>query len=118
MGLYKICEHAGRARDRCEHSWWGGYRRERVSLSRWANRTISSKDDAASVLEQLRKAVRAGTFDERGLEPPKESSALTFRQFAERYTERHVIAKGLALAKTIDYRLKPLIERFGDTPLI
>ena len=118
MGLYKLCEHTGRARDRCEHAWWGGYRRQRVSLSRWANRTISSKDDAASVLEQLRKAVRAGTFDERGLEPPKESSPLTFRQFAQRHTERHVIAKGLALAKTIDYRLKPLIERFGDTPLI
>jgi len=118
MGLYKLCEHTGRARDRCEHAWWGGYRRQRVSLSRWANRTISSKDDAASVLEQLRKAVRAGTFDERGLEPPKESSPLTFRQFAQRYTERHVIAKGLALAKTIDYRLKPLIERFGDSPII
>ena len=47
-----------------------------------------------------------------------EDSALTFRQFAERYKERHVIAKGLALATTIDYRLKPLIERFGDFALI
>ncbi len=118
MGLYKICEHKGRARDRCEHAWWGGYRRRRVSLSKWANREIYGKDDAASVLEQLRKAVRAGTFDERGLEPPREGSALTFKQLAQRYTERHVIAKGLALAKTIDYRLKPLIERFGDCPLV
>ena len=22
MGLYKICEHKGRLRDRCEHAWW------------------------------------------------------------------------------------------------
>ena len=118
MGLYKICEHKGRARDRCEHAWWGGYRGHRVSLSKWANREIYGKDDAAAVLGQLRAAVRAGTFDDRGLEPPRESSALTFRQFAERYKERHVIAKGLALATTIDYRLKPLIERFGDFALI
>lgn len=111
MGLYKLCEHRGRARDRCPHLWWGGYRRHRVSLSRWANRDILSKDDAASVLEQLRQAVRAGTFDERGLEPPtsKEPAPATFAELAEKYKE-HVIARGLALAKTIDYRLKPLMS--------
>ncbi len=117
MGLYKLCEHKGRARDRCPHPWWGGYRGHRVSLSRWANREILGKDDAASLLEQLRKAVRAGTFDDRGLEPPKESASLTFAELAEKYKQRHVIAKGLALAKVIDYRLKPLVERFGDQPL-
>jgi hypothetical protein len=108
MGLYKLCEHRGRARDRCPHPWWGGYRGHRVSLSRWANRELLSKDDAASVLELLRNAVRAGTFDERGLDPPrpKESAPATFAELAERYKERHVIARGLALAKTIDYRLK------------
>ena len=26
MGLYKICTHKGRARDRCEHAWWGSFR--------------------------------------------------------------------------------------------
>jgi integrase len=119
MGLYKICEHKGRTRDRCPHAWWGGYRGYRVSLSRWANREVLSKDDAESALAQLRQAVRAGTFDERGLEPPKpkESAPATFAEFAQKYKERHVIAKGLALAKTIDYRLKPLIERFGDMAL-
>ena len=39
---------------------------------------------------------------------------MTFRAFAEVYKKRHVLAKGLAMASTIDYRLKPLIERFGD----
>jgi len=39
---------------------------------------------------------------------------VTFAKFAEAYKQRHVLAKGLAVASTIDYRLKPLIERFGD----
>jgi integrase len=39
---------------------------------------------------------------------------MTFGKFAEVYKQRHVLAKGLALSSTIDYRLKPLIERFGD----
>jgi hypothetical protein len=42
---------------------------------------------------------------------------MTFSKFAEVYKQRHVLAKGLALGDTIDYRLKPLIERFGDRPL-
>lgn len=117
MGLYKICEHKGRARDRCEHAWWGSFRGKRVSLAKWANREIKSKTEADTALDDLRAAVRAGTFDERGLEPPVETSPLTFSKFADVYKERHVLAKGLALAETIDYRLKPLIERFGDRQL-
>ena len=46
--------------------------------------------------------------DDRGPEDP-----LTFAQFAQLYADKHARAKDLALAKTIDYRLKPLIERFG-----
>ena len=41
MGLYKLCEHEGRARDRCEHAWWARFRHVRVSLEKWANREIS-----------------------------------------------------------------------------
>jgi integrase len=114
MGLYKICEHKGRARDRCDHVWWGSFRGKRVSLEKWANRDIKTKAEADKALDDLRAAIRAGTFDERGLEPPVETSPLTFSKFADVYKQRHVLAKGLALADTIDYRLKPLIERFGD----
>lgn len=39
---------------------------------------------------------------------------MTFGKFAEIYKQRHVLAKGLALSSTIDYRLKPLIDRFGE----
>jgi integrase len=114
VGLYKLCNHKGRARDRCSHAWWGNFRGKRVSLARWANREIRSKAEANKALEELRAAIRDGSFDERGLDPPPDKSPLTFRKFAEVYKQRHVLAKGLALASTIDYRLKPLIERFGD----
>ena len=57
------------------------------------------------------------TFDERGLDPPPDNSPMTFGKFAEVYKQRHVLAKGLALSSTIDYRLKPLVERFGDRPV-
>jgi hypothetical protein len=33
------------------------------------------------------------------------------------YKERHVFAKKLAIGKTIDYRLKPIVEYFGDRPV-
>src|ERR1700688_1597398 len=65
----------------------------------------SAQDDSRRHVRQA----RGGT--------PREISPQTFRQFAEVYKERHVLAKGLALAKTIDYRLKPLIEGFGDCPM-
>lgn len=118
MGLYKLCEHKGRFRDRCEHTWWARFRHVRVSLEKWANREILSKGDAESVLDALRTAVRAGTFDERGLNPPPETSAaLTFLKLAELYKERHVEAKRLALSKTFDYSVKPLVARFGDWQL-
>jgi integrase len=117
MGLYKICTHKGRARDRCEHAWWGSFRGRRVSLAKWANREIRSKAEADTALDDLRAAIRDGTFDDRGLDPAIEAVPLTFGKFAEVYKQRHVLAKGLALSTTIDYRLKPLIERFGERPI-
>jgi integrase len=117
VGLYKICTHKGRARDRCEHAWWGSFRGKRVSLPKWTNREIGSKAKADVALDELRAAIRDGTFDERGLDPPPDNSPVTFGKFAEVYKQRHVLAKGLALSSTIDYRLKPLIERFGDRPV-
>jgi hypothetical protein len=93
------------------------FKHVRVSLNKWANRDSRTKTEAEAVLEDLRKAVRTGTFDARGVEPPKERSVLTFPDFANIYKERHVQAKGLALAKSIDYRLKPLLDAFADRPL-
>ena len=116
MGLYKLCQHPPRERDRCEHLWWGTFRGVRVSLSRWANREIRSKAEAWIALDELRRAVRNGTFTDKGLEPPRPTT-LTFREFAEIYKKRHVQAKQLATAHHIDYRLKSLVDRFGSWPL-
>jgi integrase len=88
-----------------------------VSLAKWVNREIRSKAEADVALGQLRTTIRDGTFDERGLQPPSDTSSWTFRKLADDYKQRHAMAKGLALADTIDYRLKPLLERFGDRPI-
>jgi integrase len=117
VGLYKLCDHKGRARDRCEHAWWARFRHVRVSLEKWANREIKSKTEADQVFDDLKNAVRAGTFDKRGVEPPREAKPITFRQLAGVCKERHVFAKKLAISETIDYRLKPLIDHFADRPI-
>lgn len=117
MGLYKLCEHKAAARDRCAHLWWASFRGHRVSLSKWANHDIYTKAEAKVVMDDFRAAIRDGTFDARGREPPRVQSELTFRELAAIYKQRHVQAKGLAIAKTIDYRLKPLLQAFADRPL-
>jgi hypothetical protein len=85
MGLHKICKHKGRARDRCKHAWWGSFRGKRVSLAKWTNREIKSKAEADKALDELTAAIRDGTFDERGLDPPPDNSPMTFGKFAEVY---------------------------------
>lgn len=62
-------------------------------------RTHATSDMA---FDDLKNAVRAGTCDRRGMDPPREASPQTFREFAQAYKERHVIAKRLALARSID----------------
>src|SRR5437588_1826586 len=93
VGLYKLCDHKRRARDRCEHAWWARFKHARVSLEKWANREIETKTDAEAVFDELKRAVRSGEFDKRGLEPPRSFSPLTFRELAALYKERHVFAK-------------------------
>lgn len=116
MGLYKLCQHSGRQRDRCDDPWWGGYRRVRVSLSKWANREIHTKAEAAVVLEELRKSVREGTYDPRGLKR-FEAAPVTFREFAEVYRERHIVANNLSRQRSFEWTVRPFLERFGNRAL-
>ena len=116
MGLYKLCDHKGRNRDRCEHPWWGSFRGVRVSLSKWANREIHSKAEASAALDELRMAIRAGTFDPRGLKPI-EAKPMTFGELAELYRDRHVIPKRLALVEDYAWSVKPFLERWRDRAL-
>ena len=66
MGLYKLCKHKGRDRDRCSDAWWGSYqyrgKLHRVSLARWSGRELTSKAAANAVLDDLRTAVREGAL--------------------------------------------------------
>jgi integrase len=117
VGLYKICDHDKKARDRCAHGWWGSFRGIRVSLNRWADREIRSKLEASAVLDLVKAAIRAGTFDERGAQPRPRAKALTFREFVEIYRVKHVVAKKLALSDEVDWRFKEFNERFGHRPL-
>jgi hypothetical protein len=117
MGLFKLCDHKGTARDRCQHPWWGSFRGIKVSLPKWANHEIRTKSEASVVMDRLRATIRAGDFDTRGAAPPKVERELTFGEFAAIYKQRHVLAKGLAIGRTIDYRLKPLMQAFADHPL-
>ena len=69
MGLYKLCKHRERARDRCPHGWWGAFQHQgrlhRVSLSKWANQEIHSKAEAQTVFDRMNGAVRQGRLSKR-----------------------------------------------------
>ena len=116
MGLYKLCQHKGRARDRCDHAWWASYQHRgrlyRTSLERWANVSIGSKTEAETILDRFRDAVRDGSFSLAG--PTERDGPLTFARFAAIYVERYVKAKGLASADTIEYRMAPILQHFGQ----
>jgi hypothetical protein len=55
MGLYKLCEHKGRLRDRCEHAWWARFCQVRVSLEKWLNREITTKTEAEAIFDDLKQ---------------------------------------------------------------
>jgi integrase len=113
MGLYKLCGHQGRARDRCEHAWWGSFRGKRVSLSKWTNRPLANKEQANAALGELQSAIRERRFNPDGLQPLVVAQPVTFNSFANIYIERYVKSNGLASADTIDYRMAALREHFG-----
>ena len=114
MGLYKLCAHTGRNRDRCEHPWWGSFRGVRVSLSKWTDREIRSRPEAGAALDELRLGIRARTFDPSGLSPIK-AGPVTFRELAALYRERHVVAKDLASTREHEAKVAPFLARFVRT---
>jgi integrase len=115
MGLYKLCCHRGRARDRCEHAWWGSFQHKgqlhRASLAKWAASDVRSKAEAEALLDRMRQAIRSGSFD--NSRAVQADAALTFKAFAAIYVERYVQANALASADTIEYRMAPLLRHFG-----
>ena len=120
MGLYKLCKHRGRERDRCPHAWWGAFqcrgRLHRRGLGRWSGREIRSKTEAQAIFDCMKDAIRSGQFDERE-HPIGHSGPLTFAEFVSTYVERYVRANELSSADTIDYRTPLLLEHFGSMAL-
>ncbi len=62
-----------------------------------------------AVLEELRKGVRAGTFDDHGLDPPKEGAALTFAQFVGSVRTAKVLSR-VGQTRTRQNGLKTRLE--------
>ncbi len=124
MGLYKICKHKGRARDRCEHPWWGSFQHRgtlhRVSLGRWANKQVQSKEHANAVLDRMKEKVRAGAFDADAENPlaPTAPTTQTFDTFADLFIERYVKVKGLRTRDKIEWQMPFLKARFGPKALV
>jgi hypothetical protein len=55
-----------------------------VSLPKWANRDIHTKAEAQAVLDEVRTAIRGGSFDPRG-RAPREVTPMTFRELSETF---------------------------------
>src|SRR5437667_8801173 len=104
MGLYKLCRHKERARDRCSHPWWGSFQYKghlhRASLARWADEKIDSKARANDVFDRMCNAIRAGTFAGH-----EEQADLMFAAFADLYLKRYVDLRGLRSRGHIERRL-------------
>lgn len=117
MGIYKLCKHKERARDRCEDPWWGSFQYKgtlhRASLARWADQRVPTKSVAQAVFDRMRDAIREGRFRER-----EENGVLSFTECAERYVERYVRLRALRSGQEMEQRLAILKARWKDRRLI
>jgi len=120
MGIYKRCSHGRRERDRCSDPWYASYKlpgrpRARVALEKWSGEEVKTNGQALAVFDQLKAEVRAGTFDSRGRGvSAQKDGPLTFARLVKVFEERYVAAKQLKTAEAFKWRIKPLLERFGN----
>jgi integrase len=123
MAIYKRCRHRGRERDRCPDPWYASFKlprrsRVRVALAKWSREDVETKGKAQSVFDEIKAAVRAGTFQARGREfVATPDSPMTFAQLAKVFEERYIAGRHLRTAVEFKYRVKALVERFGPMPL-
>ena len=73
MGLYQLCKHKGRARDRCDHVWWGAFQHQRKlhreSLSKWTGEEIRTKAHAEAVFDHMKEGFGPGRWTGEGTLP-------------------------------------------------
>ena len=122
IAIYKRCAHRGRDRDRCPHPWYGSYKlpgeaRARVSLAKWGGADVRTKGQAQAAFDDLKAAIRDGTFNPHGRSVSIRRDAMTFPQLVDDYQKKYVAAKGLRTASEFKYRVKPLLAHFGSRPI-
>lgn len=117
MGLYKLCKHKGRGRDRCADPWWGSFQYKgklyRESLARWADQPVSTKAAAEAVLDRMKDAIREGRFQAKEV-----NGILSFSECAERYEQRYIRLRALRSGDEMVQRLAILKKRWRDLRLI
>lgn len=122
MGIYKRCSHGARERDRCADPWYGSYKlpgrpRAKVSLAKWTGEEITTKGQAQTAFDDLKAAVRAGTFDRRGRGvTAAQAAAMTFSKLVEEYYDKCARFK-LTKPKGFASRVKPAVDAFGPLPI-
>ena len=117
MGLYKLCKHKGRSRDRCSDPWWGSFqykgRLYRESLARWADQPVPTKAVADAVFDRMRDSIREGRFQQREV-----NGILSFSECVERYEERYIDLRGLRSGDEMKQRLAIRNARWTGLRLI
>lgn len=123
MGIYKRCSHGRRERERCSDPWYASFKlsgqpRVRVALAKWSGTEVETKGLALAAFDDLKTAVRTGTFDQRGrgVTIPKDGP-FTFADLAKLYEERYIAGKRLRTAGDFKWRVKPLLARFKAMPI-
>jgi hypothetical protein len=116
MGLFMRPPRAGRSPDRCEHAGRAVFAVS-ASAGQVDRPNIRGKAEADAALDELRTAIK-------GRHPrwPRRAACAAGRPAAfprarRPVQERHVTGNHFTLARAIDYRLKPLLEHFGDRPI-
>lgn len=96
-GIQKICECAPRQWPKCAHPWHFNYKPKggpayRFSLDVELGRHIEGKTEAAQAAEDIRTAIRAGTFRRRAEQSPtppaNELDGITLARLIDTYVER------------------------------
>jgi len=113
-GLFKKCRHL--SWDGCGCPWWGRYKRQRVSLKKWSDRFLPTKDAARVVLRRMMAEIDAGRFDRRGERPVEPEGGVTFSAFLDDYTKRHIEGDDLTSNSTGAY-VSMFRAAFGARPL-
>ena len=87
-GLFKRCKHL--SWDNCACPWWGRVKGQRVSLEKWSATPIPNKEIAKKIQARMQSAVLNNKFDKRGERAGLLNSEMTFEEFLEEYSKRHV----------------------------